>query len=186
MKQLLVLLCLLFVFSSCEKKIYTSKKKAYLQLHYPVASYKKIQTICPYQFQISKFATYKTTKNCWATVNYPTLKATLHITYRKIDSNLDEILKEVEKLTYKHTVKADEIPTALPYENYHKKVFGRVNNIVGNVASNVQFMATDSSKHVIAGALYFKVKPNYDSILPAIKYIEKDVKRLLETLEWKK
>lgn len=185
MKQLLVLFCLLFVLFSCKEKIYTSKKRAYLRLNYPVASYKNIQTACPYQFQTSTYSTYRITKNCWTTINYPKLRAILHITYREVDDNLNEILKEVEKLTYKHTIKADEIPTALPYEDYNKRVFGRVNNIVGNVASNIQFMATDSSKHVIAGALYFKVKPNYDSILPAIKYIEKDVKHLLETLEWK-
>ena len=57
--------------------------------------------------------------------------------------------------------------------------------IEGNVATNIQFRATDSVKHVLSGALYFYAKPNYDSIVPAIKYIEKDIMHLVETLEWK-
>jgi hypothetical protein len=39
-------------------------------------------------------------------------------------------------------------------------------------------------KNVLAGALYFYTKPNYDSILPAVKYIEKDIIHLVETIEW--
>lgn len=182
-KPVFIFLLVLLTVSCSES--YTPKKKAYLQLNYPVNRYKQVNGKCPYQFKISKYATFKTSKDCWSVITYPKLKASLHITYRKVNNNLNEILREVEKLTYKHTIKADEIPMALPYENYEKKVFGRVNNVVGNVASNLQFMATDSLNNVIAGALYFKVKPNYDSILPAIKYIEKDVKHLIETLEWK-
>ena len=35
------------------------------------------------------------------------------------------------------------------------------------------------------GSLYFYSRPNYDSLLPALDYIEKDVIHLMETLEWK-
>ena len=57
--------------------------------------------------------------------------------------------------------------------------------ITGNAASNLQFHATDSTHHFIKGALYFYAKPNYDSILPAVEYIKKDILRLIESLEWK-
>ena len=91
----------------------------------------------------------------------------------------------LEKLTFEHTIKADAIPDAIYYENYEKKVFGKVYRIEGNVASNVQFSLTDSTNHMISAALYFYVKPNYDSILPAIRYLEKDIDHLIESLEWK-
>ena len=87
-------------------------------------------------------------------------------------------------MTYEHTVKADAIEV-VPYENFTDRVFGRIFDVKGNVATNLQFSVTDSTNHVLAGALYFYVKPNYDSILPAIKYIEKDIRYLIETLEWK-
>ena len=61
---------------------------------------------------------------------------------------------------------------------------GTVFNIVGNAASQIQFFLTDSSKNFLVGALYFYSKPNYDSIYPALKFIEKDLYRLIESFEW--
>ena len=159
------------------------KQKPYLKLQYPLASYKITNSNCPYNFEVSNLATVNFKNNCWATVQYPKLKATIHITYRAVDNNLEEILKEVEKLTFEHTVKADVI-NAVPYENLEKKVFGKLYTIEGNVATNIQFRVTDSVKHVLSGSLYFYAKPNYDSIVPAIKYLEKDMMHLVETLEW--
>jgi gliding motility-associated lipoprotein GldD len=127
----------------------------------------------------------KFNNNCSASIEYPQLKATIYITYRPINNNLDEILKEVEKLTFEHTIKADAI-NAMPYENFEKKVFGKLYNIEGNVATNIQFRATDSVNHVLSGALYFYARPNYDSIVPAVKYIEKDIIHIIETMKWKK
>ena len=121
---------------------------------------------------------------CWINIQYPSLKASLNLTYRPVENNLKELLLESEKLTYKHSVKADGI-SAQPYLNADKKVFGSLLEVTGNAASPLQFHLTDSTRHFITGALYFEVQPNYDSILPAIKYLEKDVKHLMETFEWK-
>ena len=49
---------------------------------------------------------------------------------------------------------------------------------------NFSFL-TDSTKHFLVGSLYFYSRPNYDSLLPALDYIEKDVVHLMETLSWK-
>ena len=56
--------------------------------------------------------------------------------------------------------------------------------VTGNAASPIQFHVTDSSRHFITGAVYFDVQPNYDSIRPAIRHIEKDIVKLIESLEW--
>lgn len=170
-------------FLSCSDDV-LPKPKAFLRLEYPTNSYQKIESDCPYSFQIAKGATAVLEPNCWMKIKYPKLKATIHITYRKVDNNLNAVLKEVEKLTYEHTVKADAINAPKLYENKLKNVYGSMIHIEGDVASNVQFHVTDSVKNVLYGALYFKVKPNYDSILPAIKYVEKDIKNLMETIEW--
>ncbi len=56
----------------------------------------------------------------------------------------------------------------------------------GGTGGRDQSELTDSINHILAGALYFYAKPNYDSIIPALKYIEKDMVRLIETIEWNK
>lgn len=183
MRNFIVLLFTMILIACGDETL--PKPKSYLKLQYPPNSYQNMDSQCPYSFEISKTAKVSTKDNCWASITYPQLKATIHITYRVIENNFDEILKEVEKLTFEHTVKADAID-ALPYEDFEKKVFGKVYFIEGNVASNVQFRVTDSVNHVLAGALYFYTKPNYDSIIPAIKYIEKDIIHLIETIEWNK
>jgi len=182
MKNSILLIIAVFMIS-CSGEI-VPKPTPYLKLQYPVSSYEKIQTSCPYNFEVSNLADVTIKNNCWMTLKYPQLKATIYITYRKVDNNLEEILKEVEKLTFEHTIKADVI-NAVPYENFNKKVFGKLYTIEGNVATNIQFRVTDSVKNVLSGALYFHVKPNYDSIVPTIKYLEKDIIHLVETLEWK-
>lgn len=182
MNKIIVLFLVLIGFQSCGNDT-IPKPKPYLTLQYPSPNYVKHNFNCPYSFEVSNFATTHLKENCWLTIEYPKLKATIHITYRSVDNNLDEILTEVEKLTFKHTIKADII-NAKPYENFEKKVFGKLYNVEGDVATNIQFRVTDSVKNVLAGALYFYAKPNYDSILPAVKYIEKDIIHLVETIEW--
>lgn len=183
MKNFFIAFSVLFLWVSC-KEAPLPKPKSFLILNYQNPSYKIAETSCNYQFEVSNFATLNTSENCWAKLQYPHLKATVHITYRAVDNNLEEILKEVEKLTFEHTVKADAI-NAIPYENFDKRIFGKLYNVEGDVATNVQFRVTDSVNHVLAGALYFYSKPNYDSILPAVRYLEKDIMHLIETLEWK-
>ncbi|MFA5298670.1 MAG: gliding motility lipoprotein GldD [Lutibacter sp.] len=173
-----------FILLACGKET-LPKPTPYLKLQYPKPSYKKMESNCPYSFEVSNLAKINFNSNCSARIEYPQLKATIYITYRAVNNNLDEILKEIEKLTFEHTIKADAI-NAIPYEDYEDKVFGKLYNIEGNVATNIQFRATDSINHVLSGALYFYVEPNYDSIVPAVKYVEKDIIHLMETIKWKK
>ena len=84
----------------------------------------------------------------------------------------------------KHVRKAVGIPEKV-FINRRNKTYGSIFKIVGNAASQVQFFLTDSLNHFIFGALYFYKRPNYDSIMPAAKYIERDVVQLIETLRWK-
>ena len=52
------------------------------------------------------------------------------------------------------------------------------------MASPYQFFLTDNINNIISGFVYFNIKPNYDSILPAINYIEKDIIKLIESFNW--
>ena len=87
-------------------------------------------------------------------------------------------------LTAKHHQMANEI-SQRKYDNNFEKVHGMFYDLTGNVASPSQFYVTDSVNHFLSGALYFETKPNYDSTLPAISYIQKDIMRFIESLRWK-
>ncbi len=167
---------------SCNEDV-QPKPKAFLRLAYNEADYQKTESDCPYTFEYAQSATASHTSNCWVNIRYPKMKASLNITYRAVENNLTELFLEAEKLTYKHAIKADGI-SAQPYENRSTKVYGSLLEVTGNAASPLQFHLTDSSKHFITGALYFEVQPNYDSILPAIKFVEKDIKHFMESIRW--
>ena len=170
--------------SSCNEDT-LPKPRALLRLNYPETTYTSLKSDCPYTFEISKEASAKFTKKCWVNIYYPKLRATIDITYRNVNHNIKELLRESEKLTYNHAIKADAIST-IPFENKTNHKYGALSEVTGNAASPIQFHLTDSTQHFITGALYFEVQPNYDSILPAIKFIEKDIAHLMETLKWQK
>ena len=183
-KYLYYLLFVSLTLYSCAKET-LPKPKAFLRLNYENIdnNYNKIKINCPYTFEISNIANLSLDDKCWITIKYPTLKATLNITYRQVEKNLNILLLESEKLTYNHAIKAEGI-SSQPYDNLTNKTYGSLSEVTGNAASPLQFYLTDSIHHFVNGALYFEVQPNYDSILPAVKFIEKDIKHLMETLEW--
>jgi gliding motility-associated lipoprotein GldD len=170
-------------FNSCEEDS-IPKPKAQLRLEYPVAKYEKLSTGCPFTFDYSTEAKIQVNEKCWVNINYPGLKASINITYRPVQNNLQELFLEAEKLTFNHTIKADGI-SSVPYEDKVNKLYGALYKVTGNAASPIQFHLTDSSKHFITGAVYFNVPPNFDSILPAVTYLERDIQHLMESAKWK-
>ena len=168
------------------------KPKAFLRLDYPKPEYKEVKTNLPFTFEKNnlsyilediKFSSDK--KNIGLEITYPSLKGIIHLTYKKIDeTSLQRRIVDVQKITQSHAIKANAI-TAQPFANFEHRVYGMLYEVSGNVASQSQFYVTDSINHFLTGALYFYVKPNYDSILPAVNYIKNDIQHIMETLKWK-
>ena len=129
-------------------------------------------------------AVIKEDKNCGFSINYPKMKATIYVTYKTVNNDINSLLRDAQKLTYEHVIKADDI-IEQPYINSDKKVYGMFYQVSGNAATNAQFYATDSVKHFVTGSVYFYAKPNFDSILPAESFVKNDMQRLLETIKWK-
>ena len=181
------------MFWSCGED-YVPKPKAQLRLEYPNAKYVDADLKLPFTFDKNLLAQKITLKELEAptesygvNLEYPALKGTIFLTYKAInkdEKNLRDFLRDAQKFTLEHTKKADEIP-AYPYENKERKVYGMLSEVKGNVASPAQFYVTDSINHFLTGSLYFYAKPNYDSILPAANYLQKDIKRIMETVTWK-
>ena len=153
------------ILSSCLDEV-VIKPKAQLRLDYSKAKYKTFESNCSYRFLINEKALIIRKRNCGINIAYPNMKATVYISYQKVtESNLDSLLRDAQKLTYDHAIKAESIPEQ-PFVNYEEKVYGMFYMINGNAATQAQFYATDSLKNFITGALYFETKPNFDSLYP--------------------
>ncbi len=159
------------------------KPKAMLRLEYPNASVGQFWT-SDYGFEYNKMAKLRIKDNASLTLDYPMMKGSIFINYKKVEGNLKSLLSDAQKFSYEHVVKADNI-VEQPFINNGHKVYGMFYEVKGNAASQSQFYATDSTDHFITGSLYFYAKPNYDSIQPAAAYLQKDIRRIMETLRWK-
>lgn len=177
------LLTLLLATVSCKDDA-VPKPSAYLRLEYPEPEYASFENHCPYGFEMNADAVIKEKPYCNFTVDYPKMKATVHLSYRPVDNNINTLLRDAQKLTYEHVIKADNI-LEQPFLNPKKKVYGMFYQVGGDAATNTQFYVTDSTKHFITGSVYFYAKPNFDSIMPAANYIRNDMRRLMETIYWK-
>jgi len=160
------------------------KPDGYLSLEYPTAEYETYTDPSgKFKFNKNKWAVVKPDENFSFKIDYPKMKASIYMNYRPVNNNLNLLLKDAQKLTYNHTIKADDIQESV-FEHPEKRTYGMFYKVIGDAATNVQFYATDSTKNFVVGTLYFYSKPNFDSIYPATKYIEDDMKALMESLEW--
>ena len=180
--KLLYLMLLLLVQFSCREEI-LPKPKAQLRLEYPEGESRTASTP-DYFFQYNSLARIRDRKTSSLTLDYPSLKGAIYLTYKPVKDNLLELLSDAQKLSYEHVLKADNI-VEQKYIDEDGKVYGMFYEVRGNAASQAQFYATDSTRHFLTGSLYFYARPNYDSVYPASVYLQKDVRRILETLKWK-
>ncbi|UNY99541.1 gliding motility lipoprotein GldD [Zhouia spongiae] len=182
-KVFFIFLLVAAVVVSCKEEA-MPKPEAALRLDYPLPVY--INTVlggCPFSMEINKAAVADQKGNCAYNVNYSSMNATVFLTYKEVDGNIDSLLMDAQKLTYEHAVKADGIIDQ-PFINDDENVYGMFYRISGDAASQSQFYVTDSVRHFLTGSLYFKTKPNYDSILPAAAYLENDIRKMMESVRW--
>jgi len=177
-----------FVFSC--KKTPMPKPMAYFRITLPEHEYQRYETdTCPYMFDYPTYASISLAKDieyhpCWLNIDFPQFKAHLHLTLRKVNQNLDSLLNDSHTLVYKHVIKADAI-NARDFVNDSLKVYATLYEIEGNAASPMQFHITDSTHYYIHGSLYFRVRPNADSLAPAIDFLKNDVMHFIGSFEWK-
>ncbi|MFN5627932.1 MAG: gliding motility lipoprotein GldD [Bacteroidota bacterium] len=186
--SLIVLMGLMFL-SSCDSE-FVPKPKGYLRIDLPKKKYHFTVEKLPYQFQIPQYAKVipyngPQKEDYWVNIIYTPFKATLHLSYFKINNDLAKHIEDSRNLAYKHTIKAESINEER-FENPEKNVFGLVYWIGGNAASTAQFFLTDSTNNFIRGALYYNCSPNSDSLAPVNQYITKDIEVLMESFSWVK
>jgi gliding motility-associated lipoprotein GldD len=172
----------LLLFVSCHQT--TPKPKAQLALEYPLPEYSLFDSSCPYTFAYNQLAKPEQLSFCGVTIDYPLLRGKLYITYFDLrSSSIDTLFQDFEKrleLFGKNATRYDESA----YENKENNVIGSYITLIGNAPANLHFFGTDAQQHFITGSLLFEATPNYDSLAPAIAYIQQDVRKLLESLAW--
>lgn len=179
----LILILVLSSIFGCKKDV-LPKPSGQLRLDYTIANYTKFNKNCPFIFDLNEYAIVKEKGNCNFEINYPNMKATIYLSYKPVQNNINSLLKDAQKLTYEHVIKADDI-LEQPFLNQEAKVYGMFYNVNGNAATNAQFYVTDSTKNFVDCSVYFYAKPNFDSIMPAVSYLKNDMKILMESLRWK-
>src|SRR5690606_9178048 len=105
------------------------------------------------------------------TLQYPSLKGSIYLTYKNIGNNPDNLmafLRDAQKFTQEHTRKADEI-IEQPYENRARKVYVYLYDVGGNAAAQSQFCHTDSIYILLPGSFYFYAKKDGYHRYPGVK-----------------
>jgi gliding motility-associated lipoprotein GldD len=177
-------------FAACsEEEITMPRPRGYYRIDLPEKSYQKFENNCPYSFEFPTYASMQVDSNrkmerCWANLTFPSQHATVYLSYKDIQDNLNQMFEDSRNLAYKHAAKASQI------EEYtinipEKKVYGIIYEIAGNAASSIQFHVSDSSSHFLRGSLYFYAAPNADSLEPVISFIRSDIEHLIQSFNWK-
>lgn len=186
-KVILCLLLCLFILIGCKQR-YVPKPRGYYRISIPDTSYQAFPyPNYPYSFDLSSNAVAKPLNEepYWMDIVYPDFDVRIHCSYKTIEGNLRELSDDAQSFVYKHAGMADAIPEQ-GFENPEKQVYGVLYALEGNTASPYQFYLTDSLHHFFRGAVYFNCVPQQDSLSPVVNYLEKDVRRIVESFSWQR
>jgi len=192
LKYFLAILTPCLLLTACEDeddKIYSPKPRGYFKIDFPEKKYISFDTTCPYRFEIPAYATisndkHKNAEPCWYNISFPKFGATIHLSYKAVNNDLNVFLEDSRNFAIRHQIKATGLDESLVIRD-SAKVYGLVYDIAGNTASSVQFYLTDSTHHFLRGALYFDAVPNIDSLKIVIDFLREDILHLVKTCEWK-
>jgi gliding motility-associated lipoprotein GldD len=181
---------LLAVAGCASEPDFTPKPKGYNRIDLPPHAYQQLAPGHPYTFEYSRAAKILRDSSYlaqphWINVYYPQLKASVQLTYADLRANpkgYNRLLEDARKLTNKHEIKASAIDerTLKTPNGMRVSVF----ELQGEVPSQFQFYTTDSTRHFLRGALYFRIATANDSLAPVIEYVKQDMVRLLNTLKY--
>ena len=180
-------------FTACNSR-FTPKQAGYPAITLPKKFYlSNAVNGLPYSFDIPSYAVVdkKVSSNGigqqntgWMNLQFPTLNATLYISYNAVEKDqLDILVRDAYNFANNHSNKASFIEDSA-FEN-PIGLQGVFFHLGGDVASPYQFFITDSSRHFFRAALYFDTTPNADSLAPVIDFLYQDLKQLVQTFHWK-
>lgn len=183
MKHLIILCLSLGLLYACQSNP-TPRPKGYFRIDLPTQAYKVVScNLCGYSSSINQSAFFSEKDEQNQRLFYPTLNGEVFLTYRNNAKEFESILKETQKLVYKHTIVSSGI-IEQPFSQPKRDVYGTYYILQGDVASPLQFIINDNKQRVLHGALYFNAQPKMDSLQPVIDYVNQDLKLYLEKFRW--
>lgn len=173
----------------CEQN-YSPKPRGYFRIDLPEKGWVRYDSLKQYGFEYPHYAVVvndpdSPEEESWLNIEFPKMMASLHISYKKVDNDLNVFVEDAHTMAMKHLPKANSITDSIISID-EAGIYGILYQIGGKgVASPLQFFVTDSSNHFVRGALYFNFKPNNDSIAPLIQFVKHDVLHFIQSIEWK-
>lgn len=181
-----------FSLMSCDAVVPQPKPKGYPRIELPSNASKALNYPGPFEFEIAQVAVVRPAPErpefpggLWLNIDYPDFRSTIYLTYLPVTNNLPELLDAANQQVYQGHVTMSEGIVERALVDSERKVFGRVFQLLGPVATPVQFYLTDSARHFLRGSLYFNYAANYDSIAPILTYLNQDIDRMMSSLVWK-
>jgi gliding motility-associated lipoprotein GldD len=181
-----------FSLMSCDAVVPQPKPKGYPRIELPSNASKALNYPGPFEFEIAQVAVVRPAPErpefpggLWLNIDYPDFQSTIYLTYLPVTNNLPELLDAANQQVYQGHVTMSEGIEERALVDSERKVFGRVFQLLGPVATPVQFYLTDSARHFLRGSLYFNYAANYDSIAPILTYLNQDIDRMMSSLVWK-
>ena len=175
-----------FTLANCGEES-SPRPYAYPRIPLPEKVYSDAQldTVYPYTFEMNENASWKPVRDGfgWIDIEYPSLMATVQITYKPVEDNLLQLTEEAHSLAYNHTVRADGIVPE-SFRQPENETFGILYRFRGDAATTTQFFLTDSTNHFLRGVVYFYSPPNADSLRPASNFMAEEVKHIMRTTQW--
>ena len=166
------------------------RKKTYFRIDLPEKKYTHYESQCPVSFEAPNYAKIENVPaeegntGCWFNLFVPRLRATVYCSYFPVENNLEKHISKAYDFTLMHEVKATAIRrTQIRIDS--TKMYGIIYDLEGEAASQLQFFVTDSVNHFMRGVLYFRNKPNADSLAPCLNFMREDVVHMIETMRWK-
>ncbi|MGB0390659.1 MAG: gliding motility lipoprotein GldD [Salibacteraceae bacterium] len=185
-----VMIAIGFALFACQEQNYVPKPVGYARIDFEPHQFIKYNQDCPFTFEYGALSRVKpvlgkNNSKCWFNLEYPKQKAKVHFSYLPIgDLKIESLTKDARKLALEHLSKADDFEENVVIDTA-QNVYGIIYDFKGSTASNMQFYLTDSVNHFVRGALYFEVTPKADSLAPAEKFIEEELKHLINSFTWK-
>lgn len=173
-------------FAACTMD-YSPKPLAYNRIDLPThISRKSVDDAQFWKSFIYEDAQIKTDRRnpSWNTLIFPNYNAEVFLTYFPLSDTLglETLLEEMHQLSFDHQQKANAIEVNPKELNNGNLILEY--KLKGNAATPYQFCITDSTRNYLRGALYFRNSPNYDSTLPVLNFLEKELSIFMDSLKW--
>lgn len=180
-----IVACVVVIMTSCQSEV-TPRPDGYFRIEPYVESYSP-HTMGVISLLINDSAQCVATHAVeqedvyWLNVAYPRYNATIYLSYIPLSNNFERLMSESIDLVYRQNVITEQVE-AIAYEDAERRLFATLYSLSPESATPLQFIATDSTKYLLRGALYFDTPVKTDSVAPSLQYIEQDIMQMIESI----